>query len=217
MLKCQYCSNEYSKYGIKRHENSCVKNPNLEEIKKTDPWHLAMNAKKGSGQNQWTKAKKTGQPYILSEESRKRMSKASSGRKHTDETKQLISKKRKEFLEQNPDMVPYKLNHYSKGQSYAEVYWQGILDSNGINYIAEYGISLYSLDFAIVDKKIDLEIDGDQHYLDERIVESDKRRTEYLESEGWTVIRIKWSDYQKLERNKKEQYVNNILEQIMGP
>src|SRR3546814_4629172 len=49
---------------------------------------------------------------------------------------------------------------------------------------------IYSLDFAIIPSKIDLEIDGEQHYVDQRIVDSDKRRTEYLESLGWKTIRV---------------------------
>ncbi len=36
------------------------------------------------------------------------------------------------------------------------------------------------LDFAILNEKIDLEIDGDQHYLDDRIAESDKRRDAFM-------------------------------------
>lgn len=67
----------------------------------------------------------------------------------------------------------------------------------------------------IIDKKIDIEIDGDQHYTDKRIIESDKRRNKYLENIGWKIIRIGWSDYKKIinEEDKKE-YIDNIIKTI---
>lgn len=46
------------------------------------------------------------------------------------------------------------------------------------------------------------------------IIESDIRRNEYLESLGWKIIRIRWSDYQKLERKEKEKFVQNFIKKI---
>lgn len=182
---------------------------------KSEKWYAAMHARKGKGTNQYTKAKKSGTEYIVSDETRAKMSRASSAKRHTEETKRKISEKRKQYLLENPDKVPYKLNHYSKGRSYAEVYWKAVLDSHDLKYIEQYQIGLYSLDFAFVDAKIDLEIDGNQHFLDERIVNSDKRRDEFLTSQGWQVIRIRWSDYKKLD--SKRDFVYNIVHQLRGP
>lgn len=137
------------------------------------------------------------------------------GKKHSATTKSKISEARIKFLNENPDQVPYKLNHYSKGRSYAEEYWKVILDSNDMKYTEQYQIGPYQLDFAFLESKVDLEIDGDQHYLDKRVIESDKRRNKYLEDLGWTIIRVKWSDFKKL-TNKKE-YVESIINQIMRP
>jgi hypothetical protein len=47
-------------------------------------------------------------------------------RTHTDETKKKISEIRIKYLRENPDKVPYKLNHYSKGESYPEQYFSKI-------------------------------------------------------------------------------------------
>lgn len=162
MFICKFCDSiRNSKRSLAQHEIRCSQNPNRITPKN------GMLGKKGS--NQWIKAKQLGiDPPKISEETRKKWSKASSSRTLSDETKEKISKSRIKFLKENPDMVPYKLNHYSKGPSYPELYWQGILDSYGIEYTQEYRLSLYSLDFAILDKKIDIEIDGDQHYLDNR-------------------------------------------------
>jgi len=205
-LTCHHCNKICKNNNSWRnHVRCCPKNPN-------------RNYKNGmlgrSGGNQYTKAKETGIPYIISDETRQKWSEKGKSRTHTEETKKKISIKRRKYLEENPDKVPYLLNHYSKGKSYAEQYWQDILDKHCIEYVAEYRMSVYSLDFAIPDKKIDLEIDGNQHYQDNRIIESDKRRNNFLESKGWTVIRVNWSQYQSLDRPEKEQYVNNIVSHL---
>ena len=181
---------------------------------KSEAWYAAMNARKGKGTNQYTKAKELGLPTpVISNESHLKRSK-SSQRPCTEETKKKISASRIKFLHENPHMVPYKLNHYSKGRSYAEEYWKVILDSNNLVYEEQYQIGPYQLDFAFLNFKIDLEIDGDQHHLDKRIVESDKRRNIYLEELGWTIIRIRWSEYKKLADKKK--FVEEILQHLNG-
>lgn len=182
---------------------------------KSEKWYAAMAARRGNGTNQYTKAKELGLPKPeISEESRLKRSKSNS-RPHTEESKKKISEARIKFLRENPDMVPYKLNHYSKGRSYAEEYWKIVLDTNNLVYEEQYQIGPYQLDFAFLDLKIDLEIDGDQHHLDPRVVESDKRRNKYLEDLGWHIIRIKWSDYKKIA--DKKSYVNMIINQLNGP
>lgn len=60
-----------------------------------------------------------------------------------------------------------------------------------------------------------LEIDSEQHYVDERIIEHDKIRTANLECEGWTCIeRIRWSDYQKLNENEKKEFLQKLLTKL---
>lgn len=129
--------------------------------------------------------------------------------KHTQETKDKISKSRKEYLRNNPDKVPYLLNHSSK-ESYPEKYFTEVFKNEGIDVIKSYRIGLYELDFSIPEKKIDIEIDGSQHYLDTKIVESDKRRNDFLKENGWDVIRINWSEYKKLNTEDRIDYISNL-------
>lgn len=178
---------------------------------KSEKWLAAMRARRGRGTNQYTKAKDLGLPKPeMSDATKAKID--WTGRNHSQETKEKISRSRIKYLQENPDKVPYKLNHYSQGRSYAEEYWKDVLDTNEISYVEQYQIGPYQLDFAFPDLMIDLEIDGDQHHLDKRVVESDKRRNLYLEERGWKIIRVKWSEYKKL-TNKKE-YVNMILNEI---
>lgn len=68
------------------------------------------------------------------------------------------------------------------------------------------------MDFAFEEDKIDIEIDGDQHFLDDRIVEHDIKRNTILSELGWTIYRIKWSEFKKLDFLSKQLIVNSILD-----
>lgn len=207
---CQFCGRETTNPGAnKAHENKCPSNPN--------PATYKSGRKLGhKGENQYTKAKRLGLPKPkISEETRRKLSENSKKQKHSTKTRKKISEARRKYLAENPNMVPYKLNHYSKGPSYPERYWKKILDKANIKYVEQYQIHTYQLDFALVEEKIDIEIDGDQHYLDPRIIESDKRRNEYLENLGWEIIRVRWSEYKKLvDKQDRMDYVTNIINEI---
>lgn len=130
------------------------------------------------------------------------------GKPHSEETKRKISESRKKYLLEHPDKIPYKLNHYSKGESYAEKYFREWMQKEEIGFIPQQQVGLYALDFLV--GNIDLEIDGEQHYVDGRIKDSDIRRNEYVESQGFKVIRIRWSDYQKLSQEEKHDYLERL-------
>lgn len=134
-------------------------------------------------------------------------------KRHSEETKKKLSEIRIKFLKQNPDKVPYKLNHSSK-ESYPEKYFTELFENEGFGVSKKLQIGLYELDFYIPNKKIDIEIDGSQHYTDSKIVESDKRRTAFLESEGWDVIRIDWAKYQKMNFEEKADYIKDLKNYI---
>lgn len=141
---------------------------------------------------------------------------AYNGRKPmSDETKQKISKARIAYLKENPDKVPYLLNHSSK-ESYPEKYFTQVFANEGLAVEKEFRVALYSLDFAIPDRKIDIEIDGQQHYTDAVVMASDKRRTEYLEAEGWTIIRVDWGKYKRLGDAGKRAYVIDLIAYLNG-
>lgn len=148
-------------------------------------------------------------PEELKQITKEKCSKASKGRKHSPETKKLISDRRKIFLAANPDMVPYKLNHKSK-ETYPETYFKECLPG----FIYQYHIpdTLYHGDFVNPQEKIIIEIDGEQHYVDPNIVTHDIKRTSKLESLGWRIIRIRWSDFQKLDKCEKIDIVNKLNE-----
>jgi very-short-patch-repair endonuclease len=128
--------------------------------------------------------------------------------KHSDETKAKISKARKKHLAAHPEQIPYVLNHKSKGASYPEVYFKECLKVS--NYVSEYRVGLYSLDFADINKMIDFEVDGCQHRLDPRIIEHDIKRNQELIKQGWKIIRLNWSEFKKLNDLEKISIINSI-------
>jgi very-short-patch-repair endonuclease/uncharacterized C2H2 Zn-finger protein len=131
-------------------------------------------------------------------------------RYHSEETKKKISESRKKYLEEHPDKIPYVMNHSSKA-SYPEKYFMEVFKNLPVKY--NYQVGLYQLDFAIPEKMVYIEIDGEQHFCDKRIVEHDKERTEKLKSLGWTCLRrVRWSDYKKLDNEQQKQYCNELVQ-----
>lgn len=109
--------------------------------------------------------------------------------KHSEETKNKISKSRIKYLNENPDKVPYLINHSSK-QSYPEQIFQNALESSKITgWIYNYQVGIYQYDFAFPDLKIDVEIDGATHNL-EKVKKIDQRRDKFSNDNGWTVLRF---------------------------
>ena len=135
------------------------------------------------------------------------------GRPHTSESRKKISNARKKYLTDNPDKVPYLLNHSSK-ESYPEKYFSELFSKESIQVERYFRLGSYELDFCIPGKKIDIEIDGDQHYLDENIIKHDIKRNKYLEDNGWIVFRIKWSEYKKFNYEQRKSYISKLINEI---
>lgn len=111
------------------------------------------------------------------------------GRKHTQESKDKISKSRIKYLKEHPDKAPYILNHSSK-ISYPEMIFKNALEEMNIKgWEQEYRNSIYSYDFAWPKYKIDVEIDGSTHNSD-KVKKIDEKRDAFSKAEGWIVIRF---------------------------
>lgn len=190
LIQCSICGKDQGSNNYARHLKTC------NEKNSTFPYPCAYSHKGN-----------TGYPIRLGSEI---YSERKGPHKHTVEDKKKISISRIKYLKENPSQVPYLLNHSSR-ESYPEKYFNQILDKEGIKYDREYQVGLYSLDFALLDKKIALEIDGEQHYVDNRIVQSDIKRTNILEELGWSIIRVRWSHYKKLDQEERTKYIDQLL------
>jgi len=75
--------------------------------------------------------------------------------------------------------------------SYPEKLAHIFLIDNKIDFLTEYKVGKYFIDIAIIEKKIAIEIDGQQHEKPER-KESDKKKDIILKQKGWKVFRVKY-------------------------
>ena len=78
------------------------------------------------------------------------------------------------------------------------ILWQLLRNHSfyGYEFRRQYVIGEYIVDFVCREKKIVIEIDGGQHNTPEEII-YDKKRTEFLNSRGYKVIRFWNSDIDK--------------------
>ena len=201
---CSFCNKKCVTFrSLRQHEIRCKLNP--ERINVIVP---NFNSK---GRTAWNKGltKETNESIKNAAE---RASSRMLGKKQgplSDEHKLKISKSRKRYLSQHPEKVPYLLNHSSK-ISYPEQYFIDLFLKEGINLQYHLQISKYQLDFYNQEKKLDVEIDGEQHYLDSRIAKIDKERDNYMTNLGWTVKRIRWSEYKKLSIKDKKCLIEEL-------
>ena len=71
--------------------------------------------------------------------------------------------------------------------------WYGFLRSYPVQFKRQKRIGNYIVDFYCASAKLIVELDGGQHFEPEAI-EYDTKRTEYLQSLGYTVMRITNTD-----------------------
>lgn len=203
---CRYCGSlRKNNNSLRNHERLCKENPNKEltffETHKAAIKHT----------NQFLKAKELG----LNVESKlKGRVSPFKGKHHSDESKKKASETMKRKIEDGSFIVPYKRNHSSK-VSYPEKYFMEVFKGLPVEY--NYQVGLYQLDFAIPEKKLYIEIDGEQHYVDKKIVEHDKVRTEKLSELGWTCVkRVRWSEFKKLSEKEKVLFCNVLKSNFMS-
>lgn len=132
------------------------------------------------------------------------------GHKHSDEQKKLISERmKKAHAEGRAGTFPSRKNCE---HSYPEKWLIGVLNRElGLiedkDYKTEYFFHKQFLDFAWPERKLCIEVDGQQH---ERFAErklNDAKKDENLKAENWKLLRLKWSDV----CNNTQECIQQIL------
>lgn len=162
MGTCKYCNNQFeSNLRLGGHLVWCKKNP--EYLEKTV-------------------------------ELKRKMSSIHEGKKLSEDHKKSLSEAMKKSHRSGNHPGWSHINTNPERMSRPEKKFYGLLKSNGIleKYKIKYGLSVskYFLDFAFLDYKIDVEIDGVQHIRNESNINHDKIRDKFLTDEGWSVYRI---------------------------
>jgi very-short-patch-repair endonuclease len=120
------------------------------------------------------------------------------GKSLPEEMKNKIRKGRVKFLIENPGQH----GAFDKSnKTYLENWFDEVLIKhdlyNQYNIKYNYSVYPYFLDFAFLDLKLDVEVDGKFHYMQEQNIEHDKKRNEYLINNGWKVFRISIDEVNK--------------------
>lgn len=124
-------------------------------------------------------------------------------------TRKIQRESHLKWMKENPEKTAWRKSN----MSYPEKVFLSYLEESGIsdNFLIEREKSVfpYFIDFAFVDLKIAIEIDGSQH-LEEKRKKSDEKKDKLLLSKGWRVLRI--TAKQVLE-NKREtiDQVNSFI------
>ena len=175
------------------HELFCKKNPNRRSLGGKNNPNFG-----NKGKNQYSHGAK------MSIETRNKISDAHRGNTLSEEHKEKISKGMK-IAHKEGKAWNIGQSRWNNEQSYPEKFFEKVINNefDDKNYETEHPVGIYSIDFAWPDKKLAIEIDGDQHKRFEEIIERDKRKDAYLESLGWKVLRIDW----KSMFNEPKQYI----------
>ena len=129
------------------------------------------------------------------------------------QTKEKLSNKAKQLMRQGI-IKPWQSRNIT---SYPQQFFIEVLKQNNISYQREKHVGKYFLDFVIQTSKgkIDLQIDGKQHWMIQTQMLSDKIKDEYITNQGYIVYRIKWNQI-NTEKGKQqmEEKINQFLEFI---
>lgn len=117
------------------------------------------------------------------------------GMKHSDDTKKRMSIAKKEYYKINPDKHHWRSSKRTKSKPCEN--FKRIIEENNIQYIPEMRISderFFSIDIALPQYKIGIEINGNQHYDPSGCLrEYYQKRHDYIISLGWKLYELHYS------------------------
>lgn len=201
--KCSFCNREFgTKNACNSHKGKCKQNPNAKRQQPSKKWYEAMHKRKGNGSNQYTKAKELGLPKPeLSEEARKKISNALKGDKNPSKRKDVKEKISASMKKAHTEGRAHNIGEcrWNNEPSYPEKWFMKVLKNEfGLeknkDYETEFSFHRFSLDFAWPDKKLCIEIDGEQHERFQEQKQRDVEKDKLLKEEGWKEIRKPWKE-----------------------
>ena len=210
---CRYCGKEcINANSLRNHERLCKQNPNHQESSFIKHNEKIRNGERIAWNKGLTKDDERIKHNIESHKNNLLSGKTKmywSGKHLSDEHRQKLSSAQTNYLIKN-NSNRWSNGHSSK-RSYAEKYFENILKDYCIEQYPVKGTP-YRIDFANIENKIAIEIDGEQHYNSNgELISRDKDRDKNLFNLGWKTIRIRWSLFQKLSNNEKEQFIQDLI------
>lgn len=193
-MLCKYCNKETALSGRAQssHIGWCLSNPKRQDrLEKLSKARELRRSKPGA--NQYTNATKNGKKFEVSQKTRDKLSKVSTGRLHSEQTKKNLSEKRKKWLRENPDSHPWK-----RKDKFISVPCESLkksLKERGIAFQEEYSPlqdRFFSIDIAFPEIRLAIEVNGEQHYNRSGTLHRYyQERQNLLESAGWKVLQLR--------------------------
>lgn len=176
MLKCKHCSKQIDDHNaVGAHTRWCHLNPDRTLKRNVLPKNCAICGGEFIGRGK-TCSKKCAHTV-------------------TDDTKRILSKKRKKYLKENPEKHPWKRKNKQSSVPCTKV--KEYLTKRNIRYVEEYTPLLdraFSIDIAFPHIKAGIEINGNQHYDSSgNLKPYYQERHNLIEKEGWKLIEVHYS------------------------
>lgn len=194
-LVCRHCGKPCKNdNSLRNHERLCPSNSLRNYISHTlgkPAWSRGLTKYTDSRLNKMANTQKANirngvvTPYFL-------------GKKLTKEHREAISKSMK-LAHQEKRAHNIGESRWNTEHSWPEKWFISVLKNElnmveSVDYKTEMPYDKYSLDFAWPEKKLCIEIDGEQHDRFEEYKKRDLLKDELLTKNGWQVVRIKWKD-----------------------
>lgn len=180
--KCPHCFNQISLFAFSRHVKTC-NGPKIP--KKRVAWNKGLSADIDSR----VEANRLAAKKAFQLNPREGVSPSL-------ETRQKISIAMKRAHEEGRAWNIGK-SRWNNEPSWPEKFFMEVIENefSDKNYITEFPFHRYAIDFAWVEKKKAIEIDGDQHQRFEEYKIRDAEKDRLLKEVGWEVLRIPWKDF----------------------
>lgn len=197
-VPCRFCGI----MAARSHGRFCPSNPekevNLRKAQNTlqearDKRNLLLEeAIRTGGPRPSTKGEVRDPERPVSAETRKKLSQALKGKKHTEDSKLKMSRVRIAWLHANPDKHPWVKS--SKFRSVPCEHLKSTLKKTGFEFEEEYmplRDRFFRLDLAFKEIKLGIEVNGYQHYSNKVTLKPYyQRRHDLLVNEGWHILEV---------------------------
>lgn len=193
---CKFCSKVCKNANsLRNHERLCKLNPNHQEtyFKTHLPWNKGLTKEtnetlKKSGENFSAKVK-NGEIVLAKIYLGKHLSE-----EHKNAIARGMKKAHAENRAHNIGESRWNTEHSWPEKWFIQVLSNEFQMKESEHYVTEMPFCKYSLDFAWPEKKLCIEIDGEQHERFEEYKQRDIKKDKLLLANEWQVIRINWKD-----------------------